>query len=133
MLHSSFQRQRDRLFAISAWPVALVTACTGVSHCEKTAVPNPTDSAGRESTTAPLPGSTEFEHEPKLRQAYLDSFTRAYQLALSGSDYAGLGCLCEAGGDEQVYEAAVAGFFVGKKAGEMARETAARESKAAQP
>lgn len=68
----------------------------------------------------PFPAQTPFDHDRSLRTIYLMAFAQGYSLAASGSAYASPGCLCEAEGNTDRYNASLEGFLDGRRAGEAA-------------
>lgn len=114
--------------ALLAWFAALTALpFCGCGHISTSKRIDAADTRPTESVAPanPVPLQTPYDRDAKLRAVYLDAYARGYGLAVTNFNWAGLGCVCEAGGDPDQYEATSSGFLAGKAAGEAALATRA--------
>ena len=98
--------------------VILATACSHRVVPPPPSVPLVTSPSSTPEATVPLPAQTPYDGKAQARALYLENYVRGYSIATS--DYASPGCLCTAGGDPELYEAAINGFNAGRDAGAAA-------------
>lgn len=102
---------------------ALVALASAGCH-HQLATPSPATSTVPASTGSavaaiPLPEQTPYEGKPKARALFLKNYAIGYYYSATG-DYGSMGCTCDSEGAPELYEAALDGFFAGKKAGAAA-------------
>ena len=103
----------------------LVLAGVSIAGCNhKLETPSPTTAPAPASTgpavaAIPLPEQTPYDGNAKARALFLKYYAAGYHYSATG-EYGSMGCTCDSEGDPERYEAALDGFFAGKKAGAAA-------------
>jgi hypothetical protein len=98
--------------------VIVATACSHRVEPPPPSIPLVTSPSSTPEATVPLPAQTPYDGKAQTLALYRENYARGYSSA--SSDYASPGCLCTAGGDTELYEAAMNGFFAGRDAGAAA-------------